>query len=87
LPVAVSQVAPEGQPAFEVHLAAQILVAGWQTWPAVPRSQSWSVPHWQNARTPASLPAARPVKVAHVLAESGQSVPLVHAVTHVLRIG
>jgi len=78
-------------PAHEVWVPGHITIIwqtpAWQTWPAVPRSQSASVEHWQKARMPASLPAARPEKVAHVLAESGQSLPPVHAVTHDLSSG
>jgi hypothetical protein len=81
LPVIVSHVEPDGQSLLAVHLAPQIFVAGWHTWPAEPRSHSASVAHWQNARMPASLPAMRPSKLAQVLAESGQSTAAVQAVT------
>jgi hypothetical protein len=81
LPVIVSQVEPDGHSLFAVHLAPQIFVAGWHTWPAEPRSHRASVAHWQKAFTPASLPAIRPPKVAQVFAESGQSTAAVQAVT------
>ncbi|MCU0696180.1 MAG: hypothetical protein MUC96_06615 [Myxococcaceae bacterium] len=83
----VSQVEPVGQSLLAVHLAPQIFVAGWHTWPAEPRSHSASVAHWQNARTPASFPAIRPSNVAHVLEESGQSTAAVQAVTQRRRTG
>jgi hypothetical protein len=86
-PVITSQVDPVGQPALLVHFAPQIFDAGWHTWPAEPRSQSASVAHWQNARTPASLPEASPPNVAQVFEESGQSTAPVHEATQVRRMG